>query len=94
MNNYECIKNASIEEMAQFISYFVREGSKIPCHICRGDLHRCIEEYEPGLFRIIKKFDHTKCPEWQEWLRSNDLRLIESLKEDIKIIKNIKEKQC
>lgn len=89
MNIYEVLKNANIDEMAHFIGYFVREGSKIPCHICRGKLHRCVEEYEPGHFRVIEKFNHSNCPEWLEWLNSNDLRLIEMLKKDIELKKQV-----
>lgn len=92
MTNYEFIKNSSIEEMKKYLTFFVREGSKIPCHICSGKLRRCIEEYEPKKWRRIEKFNLSNCPEWKEWLESNDTSLLEGLKEDLhKILSMLQE---
>lgn len=95
MNNYEIIKNSSIEEMVQYMGNFIAEGSKIPCHICKGKLHRCIEEYEPKKWRRIEKFNHSNCPEWKEWLESEDTSLLEGLKEDLHyVLSKLEEEQC
>lgn len=63
-NNYECIKDMSLEEMAEFLAREIPHGDCFGCDLCRYS-ERHPEEYE----RLDEWYCRICHEAWLEWLK-------------------------